>query len=352
MNVQLMKGTPPGSISAVHPSGWVQASLFAQWFEHFINTVKPTASSPVLLILDGHYSHTRNLEVVIMARENHVCIISLPPHSTHKLQPLDKTFMGTLKSYYSEEIRQWIRHNHRPLTQYDMGELLGRAYLKSQTGEIAVKGFRVTGIEKGTEHCTAENDFDQSTLGTYQSDLEPPSLDNVQPGPSGKFQSDVELLNHDSVQPGPSGIKKKWGRKASQAAVITSSPYKDELLLSTANKNKQKIKSIKKKVFSQSTKKRSSISSKENKKQQSLGESESDDDETELMLADDDLDLDDLPGQKEPDDLDAECIFCESKFSEDRKGELWVQCLMCNMWCHVDCAGADKDASVFSKFCS
>ncbi|CAH1965368.1 unnamed protein product [Acanthoscelides obtectus] len=249
MNVQLMKGTPPGSISAVHPSGWVQAALFAQWFKHFINTVKPTASSPVLLILDGHYSHT---QVDFLAAE----------------------------------------------------------------------------IEKGKEHCTAENDFAESSPGTSQSDLEPPSLDNVPPGPC------VPTLKKKTTD---------RGRKASQAAVITSSPYKDELLLSTANKTKQEIKSVKKKVFSQSTKNTSSITSKENKKQRSLGESESDDDETELVLADDDLDMDDMPGQKEPDDLDAECIFCESRFSEDRKGELWVQRLMCNMWCHVDCAGADKD---------
>ena len=60
--------------------------------------------------------------------------------------------------------------------------------------------------------------------------------------------------------------------------------------------------------------------------------------------------MDDMPGQKKPDDSDAQCIFCEGRFSEDRKGELWVQCLMCNLWCHVDCAGADRDEYV-CDFC-
>ncbi|CAH1974789.1 unnamed protein product [Acanthoscelides obtectus] len=210
-----------------------------------------------------------------------------------------------------------------------------------------------------------------NNIGT---DIEPASdeeevQDNLQLGAEEQIRLFAVTLTITIVcaQPGPSGIQKKIvtpfdispvptlkkkttnrGRKASQAAVITSSPYKDELLLSIANKTKQEIKSVKKKVFSQSTKNTSSITSNENEKQRSLGESESDDDETELVLADDDLDMDDMPGQKEPDDLDVECIFCESRFSEDRKGELWVQCLMCNMWCHVDCAGADKDDYCYS----
>lgn len=98
----LMKGAPPGAIGKVHPSGWIQSNLFTEWFRHFIDKTNPSAESPILLIFDGHYSHTRNIEIIELARVNHVTIISLPPHTTHKLQPLDKTFMGALKSHYSE----------------------------------------------------------------------------------------------------------------------------------------------------------------------------------------------------------------------------------------------------------
>ncbi|GBO40316.1 hypothetical protein AVEN_9545-1, partial [Araneus ventricosus] len=42
----------------------------------------PTAQRSVLFILDGHYSHVRNPDVIDLTRENHVTIISLPPHST------------------------------------------------------------------------------------------------------------------------------------------------------------------------------------------------------------------------------------------------------------------------------
>jgi len=49
-----------------------------------------------------------------------------------------------------------------------------------------------------------------------------------------------------------------------------------------------------------------------------------------------------LPGVSPSKDDDAWCMFCDRKFSEDCKGELWVMCVMCSLWAHVDCAGAEK----------
>ena len=59
---ELMSGPQPGSIHACHPSGWIQSEIFSQWFLHIIKHTKPTKEDPVILVLDGHCSHTRNLK--------------------------------------------------------------------------------------------------------------------------------------------------------------------------------------------------------------------------------------------------------------------------------------------------
>lgn len=46
---------------------------------------------------------------------------------------------------------------------------------------------------------------------------------------------------------------------------------------------------------------------------------------------------------KPPEDKDVECIFCCGLFLQDKKGITWVQCMICNDWCHVACSGTEKD---------
>ncbi|GBO36452.1 hypothetical protein AVEN_183334-1 [Araneus ventricosus] len=68
-----------------------------------------------------------------------------------------------------------------------------------------------------------------------------------------------------------------------------------------------------------------------------------------LVDSDDDINLDINDGDK-PDSREATCIFYDGKFSEDTRGEVWVKCVMCQMWAHLDCAGAET-ANYVCDFC-
>lgn len=60
--------------------------------------------------------------------------------------------------------------------------------------------------------------------------------------------------------------------------------------------------------------------------------------------------LEHVVGVLKPNDEDAVCIFCEGQYSDDSRGERWVQCLACEMWAHDECAGCEKDAYI-CDFC-
>jgi len=46
------------------------------------------------------------MEVITVERENHVYIICLPPHNSHKILRLDKAFMGSLETLYCQEFEK------------------------------------------------------------------------------------------------------------------------------------------------------------------------------------------------------------------------------------------------------
>ncbi|KAI5696380.1 hypothetical protein M8J76_000510 [Diaphorina citri] len=79
MKPELADGAPPGTMFSVHKSGWMQTDLFTAWFEHFLSFVRPTREDPVLLILDGDSTHTKNVNFLERAKEMHTTVICLPP---------------------------------------------------------------------------------------------------------------------------------------------------------------------------------------------------------------------------------------------------------------------------------
>ena len=159
MSVLLMAGTPAGSVGYASPSGWINNELFVKWLEHFIAFVKPTKDTKVILILDGHASH-KTLEVVDMCRQSGVVLICLPPHTTHHMQPLDKTVYGPLKTNYNEECDRWMLQNPRQrITMYQQGALFGTAFVKTASMHKAVNGFRSTGLWPLNPEVFSDEDF-------------------------------------------------------------------------------------------------------------------------------------------------------------------------------------------------
>ena len=82
----------------------VESEIFTRFSLHFIKHTKPTNKDPVILVPNGHSSHTRKLEVINLGREYHVGPICFQIHNSQKMQRLDKAFMKHLKTFYCQEI--------------------------------------------------------------------------------------------------------------------------------------------------------------------------------------------------------------------------------------------------------
>jgi len=85
MNSRLMNNCTPGAVGVPSPSGWIDRNLFVRYLQHFVAYVKPSESNQVLVIVDGHQSH-KSIEAIQFARDNYLHIITIPPHTSHKLQ--------------------------------------------------------------------------------------------------------------------------------------------------------------------------------------------------------------------------------------------------------------------------
>ncbi|KAJ4432795.1 hypothetical protein ANN_21434 [Periplaneta americana] len=96
--------------------------------------LKPSNDHKVLFLLDGHTTHTKNPEALDLARQCGIVLLSLPGHTTQRLQPLDVSFFKPLSCYYIDEMEKWLRlHPGRAVTQFQVAELFGKTYGRAAT---------------------------------------------------------------------------------------------------------------------------------------------------------------------------------------------------------------------------
>ena len=136
----LVRNCPTGSIGHPSPNGWIGQDLFLTYLRHFVAFTKPSETNLVLLVIDGHQSH-KSLRAVEFARQNHITILTLRPHSSHRLQPLDLTFFGPLEKVLNAEMDKWkLTHAAQRITDYDLCQVFTPAYQRVANVDKAASG--------------------------------------------------------------------------------------------------------------------------------------------------------------------------------------------------------------------
>ncbi|KAH9636409.1 hypothetical protein HF086_006169, partial [Spodoptera exigua] len=127
MQPRLLDGAPPGTQGTCTPNGWTSALDYAS--------------------------------------KNNVVILSLAPHTTHKMQPMDVAVYGPLKTYFEREVNLFQKsHPGRIINQYDVARLLSPAFLKSAVAQNAVHGFERPGIWPVNKYAFGDEDYEPAAV--------------------------------------------------------------------------------------------------------------------------------------------------------------------------------------------
>ncbi|XP_068217851.1 uncharacterized protein [Palaemon carinicauda] len=135
----------PGTQYAVSKNGWMTTPIFEDIFKYFVDETKDRR--PLLLILDGHISHT-SIATVELAKKENISILKLPAHCTDVLQPLDVTCFAPLKNYYQYALNDLVNNTgaREPLRKCGFVNMLCSVWEKGLSPQNIKKGFESTGI--------------------------------------------------------------------------------------------------------------------------------------------------------------------------------------------------------------
>ena len=375
MTNMLCKNGPVGAIYRCSHHGWSNEDLFFDWIKHFKDFVKPTKEDPVLIILDNHSSHI-SLQVFEFCKLNGIIMLTIPPHTSHKLQPLDLTFFGPLKSALNRESDLYIKSGQNiKITPYELAEIFNKAYVKVATMEKAQSGFRAAGI-----FPLNREKFSFEEMGSYESqptktavlnlglddeendllttsiseDREQPSTSHIIQISTPSTSKPSSVVSVEQVSPIPCGSttsntkpgNRNSKRQKQQSSILTATPNKETLKMKE-EKRKVREKSVAKSGKQHNTTKQKSkpTSSKPKKLKRKLNfsssESESEVDLAELCVDDE---LDDMENESN----EEACLVC-GEFGKDR--EMWYRCVSCSSWSHEECSGWDSPENYLCDAC-
>ncbi len=134
---------------AVSSNGWSCNALGLHWLEAIFHqhTSKRAGRGRRLLIVDGHSSHV-NLKFIDLCDKLRILVLVLPPHSTHRLQPLDVSLFAPLASYYTKGLNEFMMNSLAmvSMSKRAFWSVFWPAWQKAFTPANIASGFEKTGI--------------------------------------------------------------------------------------------------------------------------------------------------------------------------------------------------------------
>lgn len=285
----MTKDAPPGTLGLATQSGWMNKELFVQVMKHFINLTHSSIENPTCLLMDNHESHL-SIETLNLAKKYGVTILTLPPHCSHRLQPLDVSIFGPFKAHYNSAIQAWLlNHPGVPLSLYDIGFCVAIAHERSMTPANITSGFRKTGIFPFDPNIFSEEDFLCSAVtdrpknmslseklneNIFAPDQDPstsstsiistttnlnPNITDMDQGSSRTQTSNFCKGEYNFVSPKefkgfPKAENRKKGnsRQKGKSMIATDTPEKEELEKREIDRNKRNVKVVRKRVLDSS----------------------------------------------------------------------------------------------------
>ena len=87
-------------------------------------------------------------------------MLSFPPHTSHKLQPLDRSVYGPFKSYLGSAQAAWLRnHPGQRMTIHDIPGIVNIALPKANTPTNIMNGFKKCGISPYNKDIFEDHEF-------------------------------------------------------------------------------------------------------------------------------------------------------------------------------------------------
>jgi hypothetical protein len=235
------------------------------------------------------------------------------------MQPLDEALMGSLKTFYCQEIEKWLRSNpRRVVTVQQIGELFGNAYKRTETDEIATNVFQATGLFPCDKNISRPCDFTLSSEDKDAASINHPALVKTNDQPSFSSANVLlfafsEALRSSDISHVPN-LNLKPNLRGGTVKKIMSPPYKKIVDATQKKKIKQATKSktswLATNVLLCPLKRRKRIVRRYPTPPDTPSDSHT---YLDVSLADD--------LTEENEEQDADCVFCTGRFSEDHNGE-------------------------------